>query len=341
MVRPRLWLALFPLFVVLLIPHSAAAQKGGQFGGNRRISVQVRLPDGSAAPSGVLVELELQDTEMVEQQQTDSSGKCAFTPGDPAIYLVRAKQAGYYDAVVAVDLQNTPTGIAMLVLRPIPGEAEAPPSPPKGSKGTTVSAADLAVPPAAHKEFDLSRQALLNHDLEGGIAHLKKAIEIHDQFPQAYTMLGMAYNEQKKWKEGQSALEKAIQENPKAAEAYVQLGSALIHQKDFAGAEKALNQGLQLDPGAQDSPMVHYTLATAYFTDGHWRDAEPHAAKTIAAHPEFAMAHWLMAQIMLKKGDGQGAINEFQTYLKLDPNGPAAPAVRAVIPKIQAAIQRQ
>jgi tetratricopeptide (TPR) repeat protein len=329
----------------LFVALPAVAQHGTNPFSNGRIHVQVRLPDGSAAPNGILVELELQNTQMIRQEQTDSSGKCEFVPPGSAIYLVRAKQAGYYDAVVAVDLQNTPTGLAFLVLKPKPDAApdEAPPEVPKNPSGSgrTVSAVDLAVPAPALKEFDLSRQALQNHDLEGGIAHLKKAIEIHEQFPQAYTLLGMAYNEQKKWGEGQAALEKAIQQNPKAAEAYVQLGSALIHQKDFAGAEKALNQGLQLDPAAQDSPMAHYTLATAYFADGHWKDAEPHAAKTIAAHPEFAMTHWLMAQIMLKKGDGQGAINEFETYLKLDPNGPAAPAVRAVIPKIQAVIQRQ
>jgi Tfp pilus assembly protein PilF len=64
-------------------------------------------------------------------------------------------------------------------------------------------------------------------------------------------------------------------------------------------------------------------------------------AKTIAAQPDYALAHWLMAQIMLKKGDGQGAINEFQTYLKLDPNGSIAPSDRAVIPKIEDAIQKK
>jgi len=42
-----------------------------------------------------------------------------------------------------------------------------------------------------------------------------------------------------------------------------------------------------------------------------------------------------MGNINLKKGDGQGAITEFQAYLELDPNGPAAPSIRDMIPKIQ------
>ena len=334
------WFPAIALLAFFLAPGQLSAQHGGNPKPfiNPRIQVQVRLPDGTAAPNGVFVELEFQNTQMVTQDQTDSSGKCTLVPPAPAVYIVRAKQPGYYDATQTVDLQNSSSGMANLTLRPLPGEAS--PEPPKGS-GNTVSAIDLSVPEAARKEFDLGQHALESRDLDGGIAHLKKAIELHDQYPQACTLLGMAYNEQKKWKEAQGVLEKAIQQDPKASEAHIQLGTALLQQKDYVGSEKALNEGLQLNPDAPDSPMAHYSLATAYFTTGQWKDAEPHAAKTIASQPDFSLAHWLMAQIMLKKGDGQGAINEFQTYLKLDPNGSFAPSVRAVIPKIEAAIQKK
>jgi Tfp pilus assembly protein PilF len=336
----RWWLLAVSLLFGLFVPPPATAQRGTPKPfNNPSISVLVRNPDGTPAPRGVLIELEGEDGTPIEQQQTDSSGKCRFVPPSAAVYIVRAKQPGYQPATSRLDLQNTQTATAFLTLKPVPGQV--PPTPPHDAAGTTVSAIDLSVPAESRKEYDLGQRALETHDMDGGIAHLKKAIELHEQFPQAYTLLGMAYNEQKKWKDAQGALEKAIQQDPKAAEAYIQLGSALIPLKDYVGAEKALNQGLELNPDAQDSPMAHYNLATAYFTTGQWKDAEPHAAKTIAAQPDFALAHWLMAQIMLKKGDGQAAIAEFQTYLKLDPNGSYAPSVRAVIPKIEAAIQKK
>jgi Tfp pilus assembly protein PilF len=340
MSRPVMWLVFVPLSIILLLSSNAAAQRSG--GSNGRIQVQVRLPDGSAAPNGVLVELELQNSEMVDQAQTDSSGKCTFAPSGPAIYLVRAQQAGYFDAIQAVDLQNTPTGMAYLVLRPKPETGTStPPAPPKGAAGSTVSAVDLSVPEPARKEYDLGQQALQNQDLDGGINHLKKAIELDDKFPQACTMLGAAYNQGKNWRDAQSALQRAIQLDPKAAQAYILLGATLNREKDYPGAEKALTQGFQLTPDPPDGAAAHYELAFAYFSQGHWQEAESHAAKTIAAQPDFPLAHWLMAQIMLKNRDGQRAINEFQTYLKLDPTGPAAPSVRDVIPKIQAIMQRQ
>jgi tetratricopeptide (TPR) repeat protein len=303
------------------------------------ISVQARLADGSPVPIGSLCELDLQNGEMLDQGQTDSSGKCNFTPSDHTIYKILVKAPGYTEAASQVDLQNSQTGVAFLTLRPAPGQPL--PLAPKDAAGATVSAIDLSVPESARKEYDLGQHAVENHDLDGGIAHLKKALQIDDRFPQAYTLLGMAYNEQKKWKDAQGVLEKAIQEDPKSVEAYFQLGASLNQQRDSLGAVKALNQGLVLNANAPDAAAAHYELARAYLALGQWQDANPHAAKAVAMQPDVATWHILMGNINLKKGDGQGAINEFQACLKLEPNGPAAASIRDMIPKIQAALQKQ
>jgi tetratricopeptide (TPR) repeat protein len=329
----------FALLVSLFLPVPVLAQ-GSSGMNNLRVQVQVRFPDGTSASAGVFVELELQNGQMVEQSQTDSWGRCNFSPtAGLTIYLVRAKAPGYQEDVARLDLQNTQSGFANLVLRPIPGQT--PPSQTKDVKGAAVSAVDLSVPPGSRKEYDLGQHAVENHDLEGGIAHLKKALDLHEQFPQAYTLLGLVYNEQKKWKDAQGVLEKAIQQDPKAVEAYFQLGASLNQQKDYAEAVKALNQGLQLNADAPDAAAAHYELARAYLALGQWQDANPHAAKAVAMQPDVATWHILMGNINLKKGDGQGAISEFQAYLKLDPNGPAAASIRDMIPKIEVAMQKK
>lgn len=328
----------FGLLAILFLSPDVYAQ--GHAMNNLQVRVQVRYPDGTSAPMGVFVELELESSEMVEQSQTDSFGRCHFFPtAGPTVYLVRVKQPGYFEAKVRLDLQNTQSGMANLTLKPIPGET--PPSAAKDAIGATVSAADLAVPEPARKEYGLGQHSMENHDLDGGVAHLKSAIELHDRFPQAHTLLGMAYNGQKKWKDAQGALEKAIRQDPKAVEAYFQLGASLNQQKDYAGAVKALNQGLQLSPDAPDAAAVHYELARAYLALGHWQDANPHAAKAVAMQPDVASWHILMGNINLKKGDGQGAITEFQAYLKLDPDGPAADPIHDIIPKIQTAMSKK
>lgn len=335
--RPLIWLHLLPVFLVLLIPETAAAQSD-KAPRNSHISVQVRFPNGSAVRNGVLVELELQDGEMQQQTETDSSGRCSFTPTAPALYIVRAKEPGYFDAVAAVDVQSSPMGAANLVLRPKPATAQ---PPPEDASGPTNSTLNPSVPAPARKEYELGQRSLANHNLDDGVAHLKKAVELHDQFPQAYTLLGMAYNEQKKWKDAQAALEKAVEQDPKTVEAYFQLGACLNQQKDFTGAVKSLNRGLQLGQAAPDAAAAHYELARAYLALDQWQDANPHAAQAVAMVPDVASWHILMGNIDLKKGDGQGAISEFQTYLKLDPNGPAAASIHDMIPRIQAAMGKK
>ena len=336
--RTLKWVSFVVAVFPVLIPKTASAQAPKPTYA-MQIQVQVRLQDGSAAPPGALCELEYQNGEPLDQTQTDSSGKCRFVPPAHAIYLIRVKAAGYLPATQRVDLQNSQTGMAFLVLRPDPNQA--PPVLTENAKGATVSAIDLSVPEAARKEYDQGQHAIENHDLDGGISHLKRAIELHEQFPQAYTILGLAYNEQKKWKQAQGALEKAVQQDPKAVEAYFQLGACLSRQADYAGAVKALSKGLELNPDAPHAPAAHYELAKSYLALGQWQDANPHAAKAVAMQPDVASWHILMGNIDLKKGDGQGAISEFQAYLNLEPNGPAAGSIRDMIPKIQTAMQKQ
>jgi Tfp pilus assembly protein PilF len=327
------------LLAAVLIPNPGRAQTPSKPTFAMQINVQARLTDGSPAPIGSLCEMDYQNGETLDQSQTDSSGKCRFVPTAHAIYIIRIKAPGYVETTSRVDLQNSQTGMAFLVLKPILGQT--PPMAQKEGAGNSISAADLAVPEPARKEYELGQQSLKNHDLDAGITHLRKAIQLHDQFPQAHIMLGTAFNEQKKWKEAQGALEKAVQLDPKATEAYFQLGASLNQQKDYTAAVKALNQGLGLNPDVPDAAAAHYELARAYLAMGQWQDANPHAAKAVAMQPDVASWHILMGNINLKKGDGQGAISEFQVYLKLDPNGPAAASIRDMIPKIQATMQKQ
>jgi Tfp pilus assembly protein PilF len=301
-----------------------------------RVEVFVRLGDNRPAPVGTLVELDYANGEMVDQGQTDSSARCIFAPGGHGLYLVRARAPGFKEATQQLDLQNAQTGMVNLVLVPLPGTDVS-----KNDVTGSIPASGLAVPDGARKEYEKGQKLLTNKDLDGGISHLKKAIEIYPSFPQALTLLGTAYNEKKNWKDAQGALEKATAIDPKNASAYFQLGAALNQTKDYPGAQKALSQGLTLAPDAPEASAAQYELARAYMAQNNWKEAEPYAAKVVASQPDFGAGHLLMGNIFLKKGDGNGAIHEFQEYLRIDPKGPAADQIKDMIPKIQAAMKKQ
>jgi tetratricopeptide (TPR) repeat protein len=326
------------ILAFLTLPYRAYAQRSGsqsqQMG--LEINVQVRTVDGKPAPPGVHLTLELAEGGPVDDCQTQPDGRCHFVPPTTGSYLVRIREPGYKQLASRVDLISSPKGYVALTLQPIPGAA--PPEASKDATGGSVSAADLAVPDNAKKEFEAAQRALDAKNFDSGIAHLKKATELYPNFPQAFATMGAAYLEQKKYKEAQGALEKAVQLDPKAAGAYIELGATLNQLKDYPGAVTALTKGLDLNA---DVPAGNYELAKAYMAQQQWQNAEPALRKVIAAQPDMASAHVMLGNVLLKKGDGPGALNEFQTYLKLDPNGPMAPGVREVIPKIEAALAKQ
>lgn len=330
---------LFPLaFIAFLIAVPVQAQTGmtqGPFA-NVYIKIQVRNPDGSSAPQGILIQLESAGAGIADQCTTGSDGRCQFNPRTTALYVLSVRQPGYKEIRKEVDLRDIRGAFVTLDLIPESGKNES--SAPKDASGSSVSAADLAVPENARKEFDAGQKALEAKDLNSGIAHLQKAIKLYDAFPQAYAMLGGAYVEQQKYNEAQAALQKAIQLNPKASGAYIELGATFNQMKKYPDAEKALNQGLELNP---DAVAGHYELAKTYMALGRWQDAEPHAVKALAGLPAVPPVHVLMGNILLKKRDAEGALREFQEYLRLDPNGSMAAAVHDVVAKIERALAAQ
>jgi tetratricopeptide (TPR) repeat protein len=224
-------------------------------------------------------------------------------------------------------------GYATLELKAIPGKSQ--PEGPKEESGDTVSILDLNVPENARKEFEKGQGALEENKLDDGIAHLRKAIKLYDTFPQAYTLLGTAYLGQKDWKNAELALRKANELDPKFPEAYLELGAVLNQTKEYPQAETALLKGLELKPEAAGG---HYELAKTYWALGRWKDAAPHARNAVAGMPDLAPAHALLGNVMLRESNAQGALREYQEYLRLDPNGSMAPSVRQMIEKIQRAL---
>lgn len=296
---------------------------------NSVIQVQVRYPGGARAREGAMVTLESEKSGLVGQTQTDTMGKASFHVSTMDVFVVTVKEPGYDTFSQRVDLTMTPNAYVMADLKPRPGsEASAAAAP----AGTTP--AELAsVPENARKEYEEGQKlAQEKHDSSGSIKHFKKAIDLYKDFPQAYLMLGLAYLDQKKYPDAQSALEKSVKLAPDSAAAYFALGAAQNQQKNFADAEKTLTKGLQLSP---DTIEGHYELGKALYSQGKWQEAEPHITKVTTTKPDMAAAHVLMGNILLHKNDPQDAVKEFQEYLKLDPNGPMAEPTKAAVEKLE------
>jgi len=306
---------------------------GGRSGGNAEITVQLRNPDGTAGPRGIHVRLESAEGGSNGDCITEQGGRCRFLPGSGGMYVIRLNQLGYKEVAIGVNLIDTLRAFITLDLKPESGKAPADSS--IAATRNPVSAADLGVPENARREFEKGESALKQSKLDAGIAHLQKAIKLYEPFPQAYTLLGTAYLEQKNWKGAETALQKATSLDANASDAYLALGAMFNQTKEYSRAQSALLRGLELKP---DASAGHYELAKTYWELGRWQEAAPHARKAVAGMPDVAGPHALLGNILLRERNPQGALHEYQEYLRLDPDGSMAPGVRQMIEKLQKAL---
>lgn len=285
------------------------------------------------ALESVIVMVEAPDSGYAGQAETDSSGKFELQGLAPAVYLVRVRLPGYQEAEQRVDLTVPGSNYLNYELRPNPG-AQAPALAPEGP-AARLEARLAAVPEKARKEFlaarDLWQQG---KDPQRCLEHAKKAIKIYPQFADAYVLLATVDIGMSDAAEARSALDQAIALDPKLPEARFTLGMLQNHEKDYAGAEKSLLEGLSLD---DKSPDGHYELGKTYWATGRVPESQVCAEKAIALRPAFAPPHVLLGNALLRKGDAEGAVAQFRKYVELDPQGPMAGQVRALIAKMEQA----
>jgi tetratricopeptide (TPR) repeat protein len=298
---------------------------------------QVRFAEGGAPAANVVVRLESYDGGgSISEAFTDSSGKFKFANLPPAQYSVHVRQMGYREAQQSVDMTTTTSGLVMLQLLKEAARA---------ASTSTVGSIDANVPAAAQKEFDKGTAALA----EGGkdkiafAAHcFEKAVSIYPKFIEARLKLGTAYMDLEQWDKAEKALSATVEADPKAFNALFALSEIYLRQNKIAEAEKVLVQGLAIQ---DQSYLGHLNLARVYWEKARavndpaqsrpaLEKSYEEVKRALTLNPDLAGAHLLKGNLLLRASRTADAVAEFNTYLRLEPNGPVATETRALIEKI-------
>ena len=299
---------------------------------------QVRLVEGGAPAANVLVRLESYDGGgSISEAFTDRLGKFRFTSLPPAMYSIRVHQPGYRDAQQNVDMTTQSSGLVLLQI-----------ARDTMTSTSTVGSIDAKVSPAAQKEFDKGVAALS----EGGKEKtafaarcFEKAISIEPKFVEARLKLGTAYMDLGDWDKAEQALLETLKTQPRAFNASFALGEVYLRQNKLAEAEKVLVQGLAIE---ERSYLGHFNLARVYWERARaikdLTAARPALEKAyeevkyaLNLNPDLAAAHLLKGNLLLRVMRVADAANEFDEYLRLEPNGAFANETRTLVEKIRKA----
>jgi tetratricopeptide (TPR) repeat protein len=259
-------------------------------------------------------------------------------------YIVTVHAPGFIDVRENIDLLTANTGYLNVELIEDKNSVGA------DRPGAKPGVINASVPAAAQTEFTRAKTLLAANTpgaADDAIKSLEKAVAIYPKFLEAQIMLGLAYMDLHKWDKAERPLQSAIDINPQASAAYFALGEVYFREKMYPEAERAVQSGLRHEPGAAQG---HLTLATIYWVkaplakdEQEFRTNAENAWKEVSSairiDPKLAEAHLLAGNLLLRARRANDALTEFETYLKLRPDGEFAAETNALVKKIRESIQ--
>jgi len=287
---------------------------------------QVKLVATGLPASRIPIRLERFGGGLVDQIDTDSTGRFRFGNIQRGYYRVIVNAPGFRPAQQDADLQVMFRAFLVFELTP---ENSVP--------NILLDVIDARAPAAAREEMARGREALARKSNREGIDHLQKAISLYSDFYEAHLLLGTALMDAREWKRAETIFQRAVELKAGSAPAILSLGEVYWRQRRYDEAEKTLLDGLKLD---DKSWHGHFTLARLYWDQGVIAKAGPAIGRTLQLKPDFAEAHLLAGNILLKIDQRERALVEYQEYLKLEPKGEFALQARELVQKLSKTINQ-
>jgi tetratricopeptide (TPR) repeat protein len=285
---------------------------------------QVRLADTGLPAPKIPVRLERFGGGLVDQIDTDSTGRFRFPSLQRGYYRVIVAAPGYRPAQQDADLQVLFRAYMVFEL-----------ATEKAPATILLDVIDARAPAAAREELVRGRTALGKMIYPEAVEHLQRAIALYPEFYEAHMLLGTTFVDERQWKQAEGAFERAVALKASSAAAILLLGEVYWRQKRYNEAEKTLLDGLKLDDKAWNG---YFTLARLYWEQENIAKAAPAIGHTLQLKPDFAPAHLLAGNILLRVNQQERALAEYQDYLRLEPKGEFAVQTRELVAKLSKAI---
>lgn len=313
----------FGLVLLSLLTADIAAGQGN-------IRGRVFYEDGRAADR-VTVELRNFTDMGVTQTTTDAAGNYAFLSVARGVYYVTVRLTGFLEANQRIEVGVFPNEAVHLTLRREPvkeGKNAVPPIP-------AVSAEYLKIPPKAREAYELGmKQYRVDNQLEKSLESLRQATKAYPEFAQAHYGMGLLLIDLDRLDEAREALQKAVTADEELVPAYFPLGAILNQKRGFAEAEKVLRKGLSV---REDIWQLHFELARAVAYQGRWQEAETIAERAAQLNENAEKVQLLLANIYFELGKDNEALDAAERFLKLAPDDPIAPQIRARVQQMRPA----
>jgi tetratricopeptide (TPR) repeat protein len=157
-------------------------------------------------------------------------------------------------------------------------------------------------------------------------------------FYEADYFLGIAYRQKGLAKEAEAAFHAAIDMSfNQFPAADFALAAVLSDNGRFSEAEAPARAGLALQP---DSWQGNFELARALMGLNRLPEAEQRALAAKKLNPNISRLYLLLANIHLRLHNNEAVLDDVNTYMRIDPNGPYIDQARTLKEKTELAIKQ-
>jgi Flp pilus assembly protein TadD len=255
------------------------------------------------------------------------TGEFLFRGLQDGEYVISARKNGFDSTSTTVNVMRTGAMEATILLRRS-ARAGA------GNPGGAISSHQLQVPKGARAAYEKGRKLLEDENKPAAsIPEFEKAVQVFPSYYEAYTKLGIASYHLGKVPEAEASLKKAVElSDSKYLEPLYLLADLYNSQRKYQDAEPLARQAIALDNSTWNS---FFELARAQVGLKQAYDAEMNALRARDLAPQNPQVYLVLANVHVLQQKYQAAVQDFDAYLQLDPDGPSSDAIRRTRDKLQ------
>jgi tetratricopeptide (TPR) repeat protein len=204
-----------------------------------------------------------------------------------------------------------------------------------GGSGTTISLTTMQAPSNARKAYDKAQKDISKDNFMDAEKELDKAVQEFPKFAAAWALLGMIHQNSKQLDQATKDYSQAIASDPQYAKPYFGLAVIAANQQNWKDTIRFSEQVNRLAPLAY--PEAYFFSGVASFNLGSMDDSERNIRKFLSLDNEHRrpMAVLYLGDILARKQDFAGAVEQAKAYLAIAPNAPNSPSIREKLKQLE------
>ncbi|HXH06450.1 MAG TPA: tetratricopeptide repeat protein [Vicinamibacterales bacterium] len=179
---------------------------------------------------------------------------------------------------------------------------------------------------------------------EAAIAKFNEVLAVAPKCASCYANIGAIHLRRKEYDKAEAAYKQAVAVDPDNQLGYMGLVNVYNAQRRFDDAEKVTKElaarQAATNPGGGVSADVAYNAGVVAWNANKFEDARQQFEAAIKADPNHAEAHFMLGKVYVNLGRLPEAATEFETYLKMAPQGPNAKEAQTMYDALKAYIKK-